>query len=62
MGKNLFKQLKEFSIDCKNTIKLMKKPDLKEFVLTAKISGGIIFVIGLIGFFIYILHYLIFKK
>jgi protein translocase SEC61 complex gamma subunit len=62
MSKGLYKQLKSFLTDCKNTIKLMKKPNLKEFLLTAKISGGIIFIVGLIGFFIYIVHYLIFKK
>ncbi len=62
MSKKIFKKIRNFLIDCKNTIKLMKKPDLKEFLLTAKISGGIIFIVGLIGFFIYIIHYLIFKK
>ncbi len=60
--KKILRKIKHFLRDCESTIKLMKKPSLEEFLLTAKISGAIIFVVGLIGFFIYIIHYLLFKK
>jgi len=60
--KKTTKQIKDFLKDCKSTFKLMKKPDLKEFLLSVKISGSIIFIVGLVGFLIYLIYYLTFKK
>ncbi|WP_457549511.1 protein translocase SEC61 complex subunit gamma [Archaeoglobus sp.] len=37
-----------------NVLKMARKPDKEEFLTTAKISMAVMFVVGLIGFVIYI--------
>lgn len=38
-----------------NILKMTRKPDREEFITTTKVAVTVMFVIGLIGFFIYIL-------
>ena len=38
-----------------NVLKMARKPDREEFLTTAKISMAVMFVVGFIGFVIYIL-------
>lgn len=38
-----------------NVLKMTKKPDREEFMTTLKVSVAVMFVIGIIGFIIYIL-------
>ncbi|WP_457591322.1 protein translocase SEC61 complex subunit gamma [Geoglobus sp.] len=38
-----------------NILKMTRKPDREEFVTTTKVAVAVMFVIGLIGFFIYLL-------
>ncbi len=38
-----------------NVLKMARKPDKEEFLTTAKISVAVMFVVGLVGFLIYIL-------
>ena len=38
-----------------NVLKMARKPDREEFLTTTKISVAVMFVVGLIGFLIYIL-------
>ncbi len=48
-----------------NVLKMARKPDREEFITTTKISVAVMFVVGLIGFFIYILMQVVpevFKK
>ncbi len=48
-----------------NVLKMARKPDKEEFLTTTKISVAVMFVVGLIGFIIYILMQVVpgvFKK
>ncbi len=48
-----------------NVLKMARKPDSEEFLTTTKISVVVMFVVGLIGFLIYILMQVVpgvFKK
>ncbi len=48
-----------------NVLKMARKPDREEFLTTTKISVAVMFVVGLIGFIIYILMQVVpgvFKK
>jgi len=38
-----------------NVLKMARKPDKEEFLMTTKISVAVMFIVGLIGFIIYIL-------
>ncbi len=38
-----------------NVLKMARKPDREEFLTTAKISMAVMFIVGLIGFVIYVL-------
>lgn len=38
-----------------NVLKMARKPDRDEFVSTTKISVAVMFLVGLVGFIIYIL-------
>ncbi|AKG92563.1 protein translocase SEC61 complex gamma subunit and eukaryotic [Geoglobus ahangari] len=38
-----------------NILRMTRKPDREEFVTTTKVAVAVMFVIGLIGFFIYLL-------
>ncbi len=41
--------------DYANLLKMARKPDRDEFLTTTKVAVAVMFVVGLIGFFIYIL-------
>ncbi len=38
-----------------NVLKMARKPDKEEFLTTTKISVAVMFIVGLVGFIIYIL-------
>ncbi len=38
-----------------NVLKMTRKPDKEEFIMTTKVSVAVMFVVGLIGFAIYLL-------
>lgn len=38
-----------------NVLKMARKPDREEFITTAKIAIAVMFVVGFIGFIIYVL-------
>ncbi len=44
-------KIKEYT----NVLKMARKPDRDEFTTTAKISIAVMFIVGLIGFIIYVL-------
>jgi len=58
MNKYLVK-LKGFVLECRRVLRVTKKPTNDEFKIIVKISGIGMIVIGLIGFFIYIIGDLI---
>ena len=48
-----------------NVLKMARKPDKDEFITTTKISVAVMFLVGLVGFIIYILMQVVpgvFKK
>jgi len=48
-----------------NVLKMARKPDREEFMSTTKISVAVMFLVGLVGFIIYILMEIlpgVFKK
>ncbi len=48
-----------------NVLKMARKPDREEFISTTKISVAVMFLVGLVGFIIYILMEIlpgVFKK
>ena len=48
-----------------NVLKMARKPDKEEFITTTKISVAVMFLVGLVGFLIYILMEIVpgvFKK
>lgn len=54
-------KLKEYA----NVLKMARKPDKEEFISTTKISVAVMFLVGLIGFIIYIIMEIlpgVFKK
>jgi protein transport protein SEC61 subunit gamma-like protein len=55
LGSKIKEKLKQY----KRVLTVARKPDKEEFILSAKItSGGIVFL-GLIGFIIFLIYYLI---
>jgi len=52
---NYLVKLKSFALECKRVLRVTKKPGSDEFKIIVKISGIGMIVIGLIGFFIYII-------
>ncbi len=38
-----------------NVLKMTRKPDREEFIMTAKVALAMMFVVGFIGFIVYIL-------
>lgn len=38
-----------------NVLKMTRKPDMEEFIMTAKVAIAVMFVVGLFGFVVYIL-------
>jgi len=57
--KNYLVKLKSFALECKRVLRVTKKPGSDEFKVIVKISGIGMILIGLIGFFIYIIGDLI---
>ena len=51
MNMDVQKKLKEYY----NVLKMTRKPDKDEFFMTTKVAVGVMFVIGLLGFLIYLL-------
>ncbi len=49
---NLWTKTKSFGLKCKRVWMVLRKPDKKEFRMTAKISAIGIVVLGVLGFFI----------
>ena len=57
--KDYLVKLKSFMLECKRVLRVTKKPGSDEFKVIVKISGIGMIVIGLIGYFIYIIGDLI---
>lgn len=55
MIKDHFRKLKEFISESKRVLRITKKPNREEFKVIVKVSGIGIVIIGLIGFFIFVL-------
>lgn len=52
---NYLVKLKSFALECRRVLRVTKKPGSDEFKIIVKISGIGMLIIGLIGFFIYII-------
>ncbi|MCC6027757.1 MAG: protein translocase SEC61 complex subunit gamma [Archaeoglobi archaeon] len=48
-------QIKEVLREYYNVLKMSKKPSREEFTLTAKVALAVMFVVGFVGFAIYLL-------
>ncbi len=48
-------QIKEVLREYYNVLKMSKKPSREEFMLTAKVALAVMFVVGFVGFVIYLL-------
>ncbi len=47
-------QIKEVIREYYNVLKMSKKPSREEFMLTAKVALAVMFVVGFVGFVIYL--------
>lgn len=56
---NLWHRIKAFVKECIRVLKITKKPTKEEFKTISKVSGLGILIIGLIGFLVHIVDYLI---
>lgn len=54
-----FSRIKNKISEYKRVLGISKKPDKKEFALSSKITGAGIIFIGLIGFIIFLLYFLL---
>jgi len=54
-----FSRIKNKISEYKRVLGISKKPDKKEFILSSKITGSGIIFIGLIGFIIFLLYFLL---
>lgn len=54
-----FSRIKNKISEYKRVVGIAKKPDKKEFTLSSKITGAGIIFIGLIGFIIFLVYYLL---
>jgi protein transport protein SEC61 subunit gamma-like protein len=55
LGSKIKEKLKQY----KRVLSVARKPDREEFLLSAKITGAGIIFLGLIGFVIFLIYYLI---
>lgn len=53
--KDYLVKLKSFVLECRRVLRVTKKPGSDEFKIIVKVSGIGMIIIGLIGFFIYII-------
>lgn len=53
--KDYIVKLKSFVLECRRVLRVTKKPGKEEFKAIVKVSGIGMIIIGLIGFFIYII-------
>lgn len=53
--KDYLVKLKSFVLECKRVLRVTKRPGSDEFKVIVKVSGIGMIIIGLIGFFIYII-------
>lgn len=53
--KDYLVKLKSFALECRRVLRVTKKPGSEEFKVIVKVSGIGMMIIGLIGFFIYII-------
>jgi len=58
-GPGFFSRIKNKLLQYKRTIDVARKPDKSEFVSSLKITVGGIALIGLIGFAIFLLYFLV---
>jgi len=49
-------KLKDFSVECGRVLRVTKKPTKEEYMVTAKVSGIGLLLIGLIGFVFHIIN------
>jgi len=59
MMQDYWVRLKSFIMECKRVLIVTKKPGREEFTAIVKVSGIGMIIIGLIGFFIFIIGDLI---
>jgi protein transport protein SEC61 subunit gamma-like protein len=60
-GPSIFGRLKNRLLNYKRVIDVAKKPTKEEFISTAKITGTGIILIGIIGFVIFLIYFLVSK-
>jgi protein transport protein SEC61 subunit gamma-like protein len=58
-GPSIFGRLKNRLLNYKRVIDVAKKPTKDEFVSSAKITGSGIILIGVIGFIIFLIYFLV---
>jgi len=58
-GQGIFDRLKNKFINYKRVIEVAKKPDKSEFISSVKITGTGITLLGIIGFIIFLLYFLV---
>lgn len=60
-GPSIFSRLKARIANYKRVISVAQKPSKEEFLSSAKITGGGIAFIGIIGFIIFLIYFLVVK-
>lgn len=60
-GPSIFDKLKNRIANYKRVIDVARKPTREEFLSSAKITGSGIAIIGLIGFVIFLMYFLVVK-
>lgn len=58
---NIFSKIKTMLQEYKRTISISRKPDREEFISSMKITGSGMIFIGMMGFIIFLLYYLVVK-
>jgi len=50
-----FKSIQDKLREYYNVLKMARKPDKEEFITTTKVSVAVMFIVGMIGFAVYLL-------
>lgn len=60
-GPSIFSRIKNTIANYKRVINVARKPSKEDFISSAKITGSGILLLGIIGFIIFLLYYLVTK-
>lgn len=50
-----FREIQDKLRECHNVLKMARKPSREEFLTTTKVAIAVMFIVGLIGFAVYLL-------